>query len=112
MGEGVEVVALCGAEVQRLGKGIEDLAGGAHVAALLQERVVGVGDPGQLGHLLAAQAGGPPPSPGRQADLYGLQAGASRPKEIAQLLQPAPRRVDHAQHHHFNTGNSVPRIPA
>ena len=111
MGEDVEVVAFRGAEAQGLGEGIKDLAGGAHIAALLQERAVRGGDAGQLGHLFAAQAGSPPSSPGRQADLFGLEAGASRAKEITQLLPPAPRRVDDAHHRDLDTSNNVTRVP-
>ena len=77
-------------------EGIEHLVGGAHLAALFQERVVRVGDPSQVRHLFATQAGRAPPGSGGQADIGRLQAGASHAKEIAELFQPAIRLVNHA----------------
>ena len=81
--------ALGGRQPQRAGDRLEHVERGAHVASLLEPRVPGGADAGELRDLLAAQAGRAPPSAARQADVLGLDALAALAQEIGQLLAPA-----------------------
>jgi hypothetical protein len=58
-GQAPEVPALVGGQLQRAGQGVDHLLRGRDAPALLQPRVPGQADPGDLGDLLAAQAGRP-----------------------------------------------------
>lgn len=51
-----EVGALADVELEHAGEGIEDLGRRLDVSSLLEPRVPGEADPGELGDLLAAQA--------------------------------------------------------
>src|SRR5690606_10678099 len=57
-----------------------------YVPPLLYPGVPGNTDTGQLGDLFAAQAGRAPPNPGRQAQRFGLHAGARGAQEVSQRL--------------------------
>ena len=73
---------------------------GGHVAALLQPRVPGRSDPGQLGHLLAAQAGRASPSAPGQSDVLRVYGGTAHTQEVRQLLAAALPCCSHAVQGH------------
>src|SRR5258708_8523657 len=85
LGQHVEMVALCRAETERVGESVEYLAGGPDVAALLQERVVGVRDAGELGNLLPPQSGDPAARAVGEPDVGGPEAGAPGTEEGAAI---------------------------
>ena len=93
VGEFVQVGPFGGGEVQRPGQRVEDLPGRVHVAALLQERVVGGGDRRELGDLFPAQAAGPAAGTGGQADIGGLQPSAARAQQVRELTGTADHGV-------------------
>jgi len=69
VGEFVQVGAFGGAQAQCPSQGVEDLPGRVHVAALLEERVVGGGDRRELSDLFPAQALGAASGAGGQPDI-------------------------------------------
>jgi hypothetical protein len=79
------MVALGRAQPEGAGKRVEYLAGGGDVAALLQERVVGRRDAGELGDLLPPQARGAPAGAVGQPDVGGLEAGTPGREELTEL---------------------------
>src|SRR6185312_5499831 len=81
-----QVRALCLVESQRLRERLQNLDRRPHVAALLQPRVPGRSDPGELRDLLAAQARRPSPAPAGQAHVGGLQRGAAHAQEVRELF--------------------------
>ena len=85
-GEAVEVVALVGREAQRAGQ-----RGGRRLrrpvaAALLQPRVEVGRHVRQPRDLLAAQAAGPAPLPGRQPDVVGGERRAAAAQEVRERV--------------------------
>jgi hypothetical protein len=82
------VTALGGGEAKRTGEGLEHLQRRAHLAGLLEPRLPGGADPGELRDLLAAQAGRSPAPAARQADVLGEQARAPRAQEVRELRAP------------------------
>ena len=63
-----------------------------HRPALLEPGVPGQAHPRELCHLLAPQAGRPPPPPRRKPCIGGPEPLATRPKELGQLREPIARR--------------------
>ncbi len=86
----VQVGSLGGAEPQCAGERVEDLTGGAHIAALLKEGVVGRRDRGEHRDFLPTQAGRAAPGAHGQPDIRGGQALAARAQEVPKL---APAHV-------------------
>ena len=85
VGQPEQVRPFGGVEPQHPGDRVEDLDAGVDRAALLQPRVPGDADPGQLGELLAAQAAGAAASAGGQPDVLGADAfpaGAEERREL------------------------------
>ncbi len=80
----MQVRALRGPEAQSRGERVEDLPGGAHVAALLEEGVVGRGDRREQRDLLAAEPAGAPTRSGRQPDVDRLQTLTPGAQQVAQ----------------------------
>src|SRR5262249_35851142 len=81
-----QVRALVRVEEQRPGDGLEHLRGSVDVAALLEPRVPGDPDPGELRHLLAPQARSTAAPRGRQTHLIRrdpLPAPAEERGELA-----------------------------
>ena len=77
--------ALGGVEPERRRDGVEHLDARVDLAALLEPGVPGDADPGELGQLLAPQAGGAAAGAGRQADVLGLDALPAGAKEGGEL---------------------------
>ena len=77
---------------QRARDRLEHVERRAHVASLLEPRVPGGADAGELRDLLAAQAGRAAASAVRQPDVLGLDAGAALAQEIGELLTARGRR--------------------
>jgi hypothetical protein len=102
-GEGEQVPALVPVEPQGAGDGREHLLGRADVAPLLEPRVPGDPDAGELRDLLPAQAGGASPARERQPHLLRGDPLAAAAQERRQL--PAPhgvggrREIDDGGHH-------------
>lgn len=71
LGQTVEVVALGGIQNQRTGHRVEHLGADVDRPPLLQPRVPGDADTGQLGDLLAAQSGGASTDCRGYADVLG-----------------------------------------
>ena len=65
----------------------------ASAASLLEPRVPGGADPGQQRDLLAAQPGRPAAAAVREADILGLEAGATLAQEVGEFAL-APVAVD------------------
>ena len=82
-----QVGALGLAHAQRACERLEHLQRGAHVATLLEPRVPGGADAGELRDLLAAQARRAPAPAAGEPDVLGLEARAAVAQEVAR----APR---------------------
>ena len=78
-------------ELQRPRDRVQNLCGRVDLASLLEPRVPGDAYPGELRHLLAPKARGPPPAHRAKPDLLGLEALAAAAQEGAELA-PAQRR--------------------
>ena len=85
-GEAEKVGVLVLVEAQRARDGLQDLLGRVDVAALLEPRVPGDADSGELRDLLAAQPRRPAPPDQRQADLLGRDPRATAAQEVRQLM--------------------------
>src|SRR4029079_12303809 len=85
-GEREEVRALGLVEAERARDRVEHLGGGVDVAALLQARVPGDADPGELCDLLAPQPRRAPPPRRDQADALGRDPLAPAADEGGQLV--------------------------
>ena len=83
--QAVQVLSLGLVEMQGAGDGVQDAFRGVDVASLLQAHVVVGADPGQLGELLAAQAGHAAAAEVRQPDVLGAQPRAPRAQEGTKL---------------------------
>src|SRR4051794_19991997 len=64
---------------------LEDRRGRADVAALLEPRVPGRADPGELGDLLAPEPGSAPAATCRKADILRAERLAAVAKEVGEL---------------------------
>ncbi|GII34393.1 hypothetical protein Pmi06nite_78350 [Planotetraspora mira] len=81
----VQVGVLRGVQAQRPADRVEHRVGHLPAASLFQADVVVGADAGQLGDLFAAQAGDAAPAVTGETDVLGTEAGAPRPKEVAEL---------------------------
>jgi hypothetical protein len=93
----VEVLLLGRVQPQRTRDGVEHLHAGVDGPALLEPRVPGDADPGELGDLLAAQPGRASAGPGRQTGVARRDALAAAAQERRQFRPPPPGR-DHVRH--------------
>ena len=98
-GEVEEVVALVEGQAQRPRQRRDRRLRGSRAAPLLDPRVEVGRHVGELGDLLAAQAGGAAAAPGGQADVVGLQRFAAAAEEVGEVfavhqssMRPRPRR--------------------
>ncbi|GAB4095013.1 hypothetical protein GCM10028787_04880 [Brachybacterium horti] len=85
-GEHREVASLRGRHPQHPGDRVEHLVRDAGRAPLLEPRVPGGADPGELGDLLAAQAGGAPAAGAGEPRLLRRHLLAAGAQERAELL--------------------------
>jgi hypothetical protein len=89
-GECEQVLALAGIQPERIRNRRQHTGRGPGLAALLQPRVPGHADTGELCDLLTAQAGGAPPGAGREPGLLGADPLASAAQERGELGPPMP----------------------
>ena len=92
-GEREQVLALVGIQPERIRDRRQHTGRGPGLAALLQPRVPGQTDVGELGDLFPAQTRNPPHSPIGKPHLGRAQPGAARAEERAQLAAPVPHRT-------------------
>jgi len=92
-GECEQVLALVGIQPERIGDCRQHTGRGPGLAALLQPRVPGQTDVGELGDLFPAQARDPPHPPIGQPHLGRAQPGAAGAEEGAQLAAAVPHRT-------------------
>jgi hypothetical protein len=92
-GECEQVLALVGIQPERIRDRGQHAGRGPGLAALLQPRVPGQADVGELGNLFPAQTRDPPHSPIGKAHFGRAQPGAAGAQERAQLAAPVPHRT-------------------
>src|SRR5262249_53704829 len=80
-----QVGALGRGQAQRTAHRLENVERCADVAALLEPRVPGSADSGQMGDLLASKTGRTPAAAVREADILGLQARAALAQKVCEL---------------------------
>ena len=79
---------LGGGQLQSAGDRLQDRGGGADVATLLEPGVPGGSHAGELGDLLAAQAGCTAAAAARKADVLGADRLAPVAQEVGELGAP------------------------
>ena len=92
-GECEQVLALVGIQPERIRYRGQHTGRGPGLAALLQPRVPGQADVGELGDLFPAQTRDPPHPPIGKPHLGRAEPGAAGAQERAQLAAPVPHRT-------------------